>query len=343
MQKINFEPLYIIKSVKNGIASAKLKNFERQFIWAISILDDYISLPNSIKKFHPKEYDNLVKNFYETLGDTYFALKKYDLAFNSYLISLKLKNKNILNKILFTTKFHSSNLSSKNLLLGVLLLMHSKNDVLGRDFSNVEFLKNINDLKLSMNMHFNLYIDIYISNQTINASVIENMDRNQDLLSDALIKYGSEMVTECIENFRANLFPDSLTILLNQEIDKSYISYISGDIFTNANRKIYGEDQSTGIEGKLKRLNCNKEKFWKNIDPEILHRTITEDINFKFKYAAFIKSLSGHPTVKNEIETRVGLYSSHFIPLDEKRFDFIFENSINLSKVKSVYRKLPLS
>ena len=343
MQKINFDPLYIIKSAKNGIASAKSKNFERQFTWAILILDDYISLPKSIKKFHPKESDNLIKNFYETLGDTYFSLKKYDFAFNSYLISFKLKNKNILNKILFTTKFHSSNLSSNNLLLGILLLLHTKNDFLGKDFSDIEFLKNINHLKLSMNMDFNLYLDIYISNQIINASVIENMDRNQDLLNIALIKYGSEMVTECIENLSANLFPDSLTTLLNQEIEKSYINYISTDIFTNVNRKIYEEDRSTSIEGKLKRLNCNKERFWKNIDPEILHRTITEDINFKFKYAAVIKSLSGHPTVKYEIEKRVGLYSDHFTPLDEKRFDFIFESAMNLSKLKSVYRKFPLS
>lgn len=343
MQKINFDPLYIIKSTKNGITSAKSKIFERQFTWAISILDDYIPLPTSIEKFHPKEFDNLIENLYETLGDTYFSLKKYDLAFNSYLISFKLKNKNILNKILFTAKFHSSNLSSNNLLLGVLLLLHAKNDFPGKDFSDTEFLKNISNLNLSMNVDFNLYLDIYISNQTINASVIENMDRNQDLLANALIKYGSEMVTECMENVRANLFPDSLAILLNQEIEKSYRNNIAGDIFKNANRKIYEEDQNTGIEDKLKRLNCNKEKFWKNIDPEILHRTITEDINFKFKYAAVIKSLSGHPTVKNEIETRVGLYSSYFIPLDEKRFDFIFENAINLSKVKSVYRKLPLS
>lgn len=343
MGKINFEPLYIIESVKNKIASAKSKNFDRQFAWAISILDDCIFLPKSIRKFHPKEYDNLVKIFYETLGDTYFSLKKYDLAFNSYLISFNQKNKKILNKILFTTKFHSSNLSSNNLLLGTLFLIHSNNDFLGRDFSDAEFLKNINNLKLLTNMHFNLYLDIYISNQIINSSVIENMDRNEELLNIALIKYGSDMVAECIGNFNANLFPDSLTTLLNQEIEKYHINNISTDVFKNANCKIYEEDQSTGIEGKLKRLNCNKDRFWKNIDPEILHRTVTEDINFKFKYATAIKSLSGHPSVKNEIEKRVGLYSSHFAPLDEKRFDFIFENSVDLSKIKSVYRRLPLS
>jgi hypothetical protein len=342
MQKINFDPLYIIKSVKNRIASAKSANFERNFARAISLLDDYILLPYTIKKFHPKEYDDLIKNFYETLGDTYFSLKNYDLAFNSYLISFNQKNKKILNKILFTTKFHSSNLSSNNLLLGILFLMHSKNDFPGKDFSDAEFLKNINNLKLSMDMYFNLYLDIYISNQVIDASMIENMDRNQELLNIALIKYGSEMVTECIENFEANLLPDSLTTLLNQEIEKYYINNISTDIFTNANRKIYEEDQSTGMEDKLKRLNCNKERFWKIIDPEILHRTVTEDINLKFKYATAINSLSGHLSVKNEIKKRVGLYSSHFTPLDERRFDYIFESSIDLSKIKSVYRRLPL-
>jgi hypothetical protein len=79
MQKIdlfNINHEDLIKSLKNGIASAKSKNKERHFVWAISLLDEYISMAREIRKSHPKKYAELMSKMYETIGDSYFGIKK---------------------------------------------------------------------------------------------------------------------------------------------------------------------------------------------------------------------------------------------------------------------------
>lgn len=75
MNLFNIDYQEVIKSMKNGIALAKSKNNERHFVWAISVIDEFIPMNREILKFHPKEYKKLMSKIYETLGDSYFGIK----------------------------------------------------------------------------------------------------------------------------------------------------------------------------------------------------------------------------------------------------------------------------
>ena len=142
----NFNIDYTIKSVRDRIAAAKLKIKKRRFLWAISILNEAIFEIKHICESHPKEYQNLLRKIYETIGDSYFALKKSDLAFDCYLAAYHLKNNLVLNKILFISQIYGQYLSSENAMLGFLLLLSSKNSFPGSRKDNEEFAKKIIDL-----------------------------------------------------------------------------------------------------------------------------------------------------------------------------------------------------
>ena len=346
MQKIdlfNINHEDLIKSLKNGIASAKSKNKERHFVWAISLLDEYISMAKEIRKSHPKKYAELMSKMYETIGDSYFGIKKYDLSFSCYLSANQFKKPVAINKILYTAKIYGEHLKPDNAFLAFLLLLSSKNDFPGRRHDNIEFSKKISNLTSSMSVDIQLYADLYIANQLIDGSVIDNIEREDELLNSAILKYGSEKVNSDLKIFHSEMTTEVINNLLKDRFASAFENFISSDVLLISNRNIHNEDHDQPKEVKLERLRCTDEFFWKNLNPEILFRTINEDINFAFKYVSFINSLSGHPTVKRELEKRVGLYSGKFSDLNEKRFETLFEHPLNLDKVRAIYRKLPIS
>lgn len=346
MQKINLFNIDhegLIKSLKDGVASAKSKNKERHFVWAISLLDEYFSMAADIRKSHPKKYSELIGKIYETLGDSYFGIKKYDLSFGCYLSAKHFKNSLALNKILYTAKNYGEHLNPDNAFLAFLFLLSSKNDFPGRQYNNIEFSKKISNLTSSMSVDIQLYADLYISNQLIDGSVVDNIEHEDELINSAILKYGSEKFNSALKIFHSEKPVEIISNLLEDKFASAVENFISSDALLISNRNIYNEDNYQPKEVKLDRFKCTDGFFWRKYNPEILFRTINEDINFAFKYASFINSLSGHPTVKRELEKRVGLYSGKFSNLNEKRFEILFEHPLNLDKVRNIYRKLPIS
>lgn len=343
MNLFNIDYQEVIKSMKNGIALAKLKNNERHFVWAISVIDEFIPMNREILKFHPKEYKKLMSKIYETLGDSYFGIKKYDLAFSCYLSAYQLKKSLVINKILYTTKINGHHLSADNTFLGFLFLLSTKNNFPGRQYKNVEFLNKISSLTSSMQLDIRLYTDIYIADQKMAGSIIENVERQEELFNSVIVKYGAEKVSGVMKILHSGVTTGLIENLLKNTLLTAYENFMSSDALTISNRNIHNEVVDEPKENKLKRMKCNEEYFWRNFDPKILCRAITEDINFAFKYLSFINSLSGIPSVKRELEKRVGLFSGVFSELNEKYFEILFENPLNLDKVKAIYRKLPIS
>lgn len=343
MDLFNIDHEGLIKSLKNGIASAKSKNKERHFVWAISLLDEYISMASEIRKSHPKKYAELISKIYETIGDSYFGIKKYDLSFSCYLSANHFKNPLAINKILYTAKIYGEHLNPDNAFLAFLLLLSSKNDFPGKRYENIEFSKKISNLTSGMSVDIQLYADLYIANQLIDGSVIDNIDREYEFLNSAILKYGSEKVNNALKIFHLEKPAELISNLLKDGLDSAFENFISSDVLLISNRNIYDEYYYQPKEVKLERLRCTDAFFWRNFNPEILFRTINEDINFAFKYVSFINSLSGHPGVKRELEKRVGLYSGKFSDLNEKRFETLFEHPLNLDKVRAIYRKLPIT
>ena len=343
MDLFNIDHESVIKSLRNGIASAKSKNNERNFVWAISVLDEYISMAREIRNSHPKKYSKLMSKIYETIGDSYFGIKKYDIAFGCYISSYQFKNSLAINKILYTAKIYGNHLIPDNSFLAFLFLLSNKNDFPGKRYNNLEFSKKISYLTSNMSFDIQLYADLYTANQLINGSVIDNIERQDELLNSANLKYGSEKVNKALEIFHSSVPAELIGNLLKDRFASAFENFISSDVLSTSNHNIYNEDHDQPKEVKLKRLKCSDTFFWRNFNPEILYRTINEDINFAFKYVSFINSLSGHPSVKRELENRVGLYSGKFSDLNGNRFETLFEHPLNLDKVKAIYRKLPIS
>jgi len=333
----------VIKSVKNVIASAKSKNNERHFVWAISVIDEYFPVDIRMLKFHPNDYKKLMSKIYETIGDSYFGIKKYDLAFSCYVASYQFKKTLVLNKILYTTKINGNHLSRDNAFLGFLFLLSANNNFPGRHYNNVEFLKKISLLTSSMSLDIQLYADLYIALQSNEGSVFENLDRQQELFNSANIKYGSEKANSVLQILYSGVTNELIASLLENSLASAYENFISSDVLKNSNRNIFDELHDVPNEIKLKRMKCSEEHFWRNVDPKILYRTLNEDINFAFKYISFINSLFGHPAIIRELQRKVALHSSDSLKLNEKRFDLLFEHPFNLDKVRAIYRKLPIS
>lgn len=333
----------IINSIKNGIALAKLENTERHFASAISTLDKYISLAEEIRKSHPREYSDLLNRLYEIIGDSYFAIKKYDIAFSCYLAAYKMNNRKALNKVLYLAKIHGHHFSSDNALVGFLFLLSTNNEFPGKRRSNSEFSEKVINLTSLMSLELQLYRDLYFTTNLIVGSVSDNSDREDQLLNSAVTKYGFDSVNGALKNFNDGKTIEFIVKFRNEKFSDAYEKFISSKFLSNSNQNIYDECRKIPEEYKLKRLKCASDFFWRNIDADILNRTLSEDINLKFKFASVVNSLIGHPAVKREVVERVGLYSDSFSPLNEKRFDVLFSHSANVDKVRVIYRKLPIS
>jgi hypothetical protein len=331
-----------IKIIKNSIVSAKSKNNQRYYIWAISVLNDCMASALYIQKTYPKEYENLTGRIYEIIGDSYFAIKKYDLAFNCYLASYKTRKRSVTGKILFTAKTYSHCLSSKNSELGFLFIISKDNSFPGKEYSNKEFTNNIKNYISSLPYDFQVYGYLYFSRQSIGTSAFDQIDRQENILDSAISKYGLEFVNLAMNNIHSGTLPKSFINYINYRVLETNENFISSDALQISSSSIHLEYSDRPFDGKLPRLKCAEDYFWRNISSEILFRTINEDINFKFKFADFINTLFGHPSVLREITRRVGIYLDTCLPLDGGKFDKVFSDPINSDKVKSIYRKIPV-
>ena len=340
-----FSPDYeeIADSINKSIAVAKLKNYERKYTWSISILDELIYMAHRAHKAHPGKYGLMLASLCETMGDSYFAKKKYELAFICYTCSYHLKNVTALKKLLFTAKLYGHDFGHECLIIGFLLIIHSRNNFLGNRFENPEFLIKIGDLALAMDLEYQLYADVFIACQPFRKNVADDLLFQDDFFSIASEKYGADVLKCAYNNFYNGITTNNIKEKLHERLMQIYDKYIGEDLLRKMNSEIFEEFETHSASYQpLKRLDCGNDRFWEKIDQQIFNRTITEDINFKFEFAEAINTLVGNPAIIREIECKIGIYGNNSMLIGDEKFSVLFSNPSNIHKIKSVYQKIPI-
>ena len=338
MQKINlFERRELdFNLLKKTIAAGREKNRRRQFEWAIQIFDDILYVIKMADIQPGKKEKTITRMLLENLGDSYYAVKRYDAAFSCYLHSFIFGATSVVRKIFLLMDAHWRKLTQENMILGLLLLIVNK-----MTLPNSEVIKGLESALQSLRPDLRLYADIFLARHMPSGMVFENM-QDTEMACDALIeRYGFDVFKRGCFELDSGRALRAFRGALEAKSKESWSSLLAADFWGGINGEIY---KSTSLEAdapSLSRYKCVGANYWREIDPVILNRTLVENINYKITLLRFAAGLSCHPDIKRDFERKIRGDWSCLEPFEGKRYEIIFSKIANNVDVRRVFRLLP--
>jgi hypothetical protein len=338
MQKINLlkRREFDLNLLKNTIAAGREKNRQRQFEWGILIFDEFLYIINIINTQPSKEERLIVRKMLDNLGDSYYALTRYDAAFACYLHSFMLGAASVLQKLILLTQSRGDRLTQENAILGFFLLIANR-----EASANADLIKNLEPLLPSLSPELQFYADIFLAHRMTESSVFEDMANSELKLNILIEKYGLDAINKAYYWSISSPTPRALSEFLKVKSKESLARLLSTDFLHRTNAEIYGNFRSSDQAPSLLRYKCTEANFWRKINPSILSRTLGENINYKILLLRFASRLWCHPTTRGAFERDI---SNDWICLesfDHKKYDSLFSNGSNNKNAIRVFRQLP--